>query len=263
MTTRPRLLPSAALLVATLALSGCTPGQDPAERPSARASATDLADVSPALAAYDSEVVEQLWQNEELSPRDRSLVTFALLTATGSTAGLPAVAERALDDGVTPEELSETVTHLGFYSGWQNARDAAGVLAAVYADRDVEADALPEQDPDLLPLDVAVDDARAAQVEQDFGAIAPGVAENTTEVLFRDLWLRTSLEPRDRSLVTVVALVGSAQVEQIPFHLNRAMDNGLTQPEVSEVMNHLAFFAGWPRVFSALPVVRDTITARG
>lgn len=263
MTRRFRLLPGAALLVTVLALSGCTLGQEPDEPAASSASTVDLADVSPALASYDSEIVEQLWERDQLSERDRSLITVALLVSTGSTTGLDRVVERALDDGVTPEELSEAVTHLGFYSGWQNARDAAAVLASAYADRGVDANELPELDPELLPLDLEADDARAAQVEQDFGALAPDVAANTTDVLFRDLWLRPGLASRDRSLVTVVTLVGSGQVQQIPFHLNRAMDSGLTQPEVSETMNHLAFFAGWPRVFSALPVVRDTLVERG
>jgi 4-carboxymuconolactone decarboxylase len=85
----------------------------------------------------------------------------------------------------------------------------------------------------------------------------------TRDLLFRDLWLRPALEPRDRSLVTVSALVSAGQVEQVPFHLNRAMDNGLTQAEASEVLTQLAFYAGWPNVFSALPVVRDVFQQRG
>jgi 4-carboxymuconolactone decarboxylase len=61
----------------------------------------------------------------------------------------------------------------------------------------------------------------------------------------------------------VSALISAGQVEQVPFHLNRAMDNGLTQAEASEVLTQLAFYAGWPNVFSALPVVRDVFQQRG
>jgi 4-carboxymuconolactone decarboxylase len=60
----------------------------------------------------------------------------------------------------------------------------------------------------------------------------------------------------------VVALVTSGQVQQIPFHLNRAMDNGLTRPELSETLNQLAFYAGWPKVFTAMPVVKDVLASR-
>ena len=84
----------------------------------------------------------------------------------------------------------------------------------------------------------------------------------TTDVLFRDLWLRPDLAPRDRSLVTVSALIASGQVAQITYHLNRAMDNGLTQTQAAEMVTHLAFYAGWPNAFSALPVLKDVFEKR-
>ena len=83
-----------------------------------------------------------------------------------------------------------------------------------------------------------------------------------TDVLLRDLWLRPDLAPRDRSLVTISALIASGQVAQLGSHLHRAMDNSLTQPQVSEVLTHLAFYAGWPNVFSALPVAKDVFEKR-
>ena len=84
----------------------------------------------------------------------------------------------------------------------------------------------------------------------------------TTDLLFKDLWLRPDLIPRDRSLVTVSALIASGQVAQIPYHLNRAMDNGLTKEQASEVLTHIAFYAGWPNVFSALPVAKGVFESR-
>jgi hypothetical protein len=83
--------------------------------------------------------------------------------------------------------------------------------------------------PPLLPLDQAAEAQRATRIGAQFSAVAPGPVQNTTDVLFRDLWRRPGLAPRDRSLVTVSALIASGQVAQIPHHLNRAMDNGLTQ----------------------------------
>jgi len=70
-------------------------------------------------------------------------------------------------------------------------------------------------------------------------------------------WRRPALAPRDRSLVTVSALIASGQVAQITFHLNPAMDNGLTKAQASEVLTHLLFYAGWPNVMSAVPVAKD------
>jgi len=103
---------------------------------------------------------------------------------------------------------------------------------------------------------------RAAAVEQNFGAVAPGVVHYTTNLLFRDIWPRPALAPRDRSLITVSALVASGQVAQITYHLNKAMDNGLSQREASEMLTHLAFYAGWPPVFSALPAVKEVFQRR-
>jgi len=90
----------------------------------------------------------------------------------------------------------------------------------------------------------------------------PGVVQYTADVPFLNLWLRPDLAPRDRSLVTVSALIASGQVAQIAYHLNRAMDSGLTQTQASEVITHLAFYAGWPNAFSALPVAKDVFEKR-
>lgn len=84
----------------------------------------------------------------------------------------------------------------------------------------------------------------------------------TGEILFHDLWLRPDLAPCDRSLVTVSALIATGQVAQITFHLNKAMDNGLTRAEASEVLTHLAFYAGWPNAFSGVPVVKSVFESR-
>ena len=68
--------------------------------------------------------------------------------------------------------------------------------------------------------------------------------------------------PRDRSLVTITALIANGQSAQVSYHLNRAMDNGLTQAEAAEAITHLAFYVGWPNVFSVLPVAKDVFEKR-
>jgi len=82
-------------------------------------------------------------------------------------------------------------------------------------------------------------------------------AELTDSVLFGDMWTRTQLKPRERSLVTVAALVAMYRLEQLPFHLKRALDNGLGGDELAEVMTHLAFYSGWPTAASALNVLSE------
>jgi len=136
------------------------------------------------------------------------------------------------------------------------------VAKNVFAERKIGADQLPAASSTPLSLDKAAEEKRAGGVEQQFGKIAPGIVQYTTDVLFRDLWLRPDLAPRDRSLVTVSALIACGQAAQIPYHLNRAMDNGLTQAEAAEVITHLAFYVGWPNAFSALPVAKEVFEKR-
>jgi 4-carboxymuconolactone decarboxylase len=223
----------------------------------------EIRTVAPALEKYTrNALMGDVWERPELTPRDRSIVTLAALIARNQTVGLAYHLNVALDNGVSPREISEIITHLAFYSGWGNALSAVAVAKDVFAERKIGADQLPAASPQALPLNEAAEADRAARVGQQFAQVSPGIVQYTTDLLFRDLWLRPDLTPRDRSLVTVGALVTTGQVAQMPYHLNRAMDNGLTQTEAAEVFTHLAFYAGWPNVFSALPVAKDVFEKR-
>ena len=222
----------------------------------------DAKTVAPALEKYAQGPLAELWKRPGLTPRDRSIVTIAALIAGNQTIEMPYYVGFALDHGVKPGEISEIVTHLAFYSGWANAVSAVAAAKNVFAERKIGADQLPAAAPTLLPLDKSAEQQRAARVEQQFGNVAPGIVQYTTDVLFRDLWLRPDLAPRDRSLVTVSALIARGQVAQVPFHLNKAMDNGLTQQQAAEVITHLAFYAGWPNAFSALTVAKEVFEKR-
>ena len=175
---------------------------------------------------------------------------------------MPFYLNLALDNGVKPAEISEIITHLAFYSGWANAMSAVAVTKDVFAARKIGTDQLPAASPAPLPLNEAAEADRAKRVGDQFGAVFPGVMQYTTDVLFRDLWLRPGLAPRDRSLVTVSALIATGQVAQLTGHLNIGMNNGLTQPEIAEAITHLAFYVGWPNVFSAMPVAKDVFEKR-
>ncbi len=219
--------------------------------------------VAPALDRFtEARLFGEVWQRPGLDARDRSIVTLAALIARNQAIALPFNLGRALDSGVKPAEISEIITHLAFYSGWPNAMAAEVAAKDVFAARNIGADQLPGATGPQLPLDEAAEADRASRVNQQFGATFPGVVQYTTDLLFRDLWLRPGLAPRDRSLVTVSALIASGQVAQIPYHLNRAMDNGLTQQQASEAITHLAFYVGWPNAFSALPVLKDVLEKR-
>jgi 4-carboxymuconolactone decarboxylase len=219
--------------------------------------------VAPALERYEQGAIfGNLWRRPGLSPRDRSIITLSALIAKNQTAELPRYLELALDSGVTPAEISELVTHLAFYSGWGNATQAMPPIRDAFARRNIAADQLPVAEPQLLPLNEAAETQRAARVAEDVRPVAPGLDQFTTEVLFRNLWLRPGLASRDRSLVTVSALISAGQTAQVSPHLTRAMDNGLTRAEASEMVAHLAFYAGWPNAFSAVPIVKSVFDRR-
>ena len=223
----------------------------------------DIRAVAPALEKYAQGVVQgDLWKRPGLSPRDRSIVTISALIARDQRVELPYYLDLALHNGVKPAEVSETITHLAFYTGWANAIGAVPIAREVFKARNIAPDQLAAASGSMLPLDEASEAQRASRVEQQFGKVTPGLVQYTTDVLFRDLWLRPELVPRDRSLVTVSALVATGQVAQITYHLNRAMDNGLTQEQAGEVVAHLAFYAGWPNAFSAAPVFKDVFEKR-
>lgn len=220
--------------------------------------------VSPALKdANTHELFGRVWQGEQLSLHDRSLATVAALIARGQNEGLSDYMSFALDHGVTAAEISETIYHLAYYAGWQNAMDASAIAADAFAARGITQDELPLADPqNMLPLDEEGEARRAGAVQNTYGSISQGTVDDTTNLLFRDLWLRPALAPRDRSLVTVAALVAAGHSGQIGFHLGRAMDNGLTKDEASALLHHLAFYAGWPNVFSAMPVAGEVFARR-
>jgi 4-carboxymuconolactone decarboxylase len=223
----------------------------------------DVQMVAPALDKYTQDrLLGDVWKRPGLSRRDRSVVTLAALIGRNQTIALSDHIKLALDHGVKPTEISEIITHLAFYSGWANAMAAVAVAKDVFAERNIGSVQLPAASPALLPLNEAAEADRAKRVDDQFGAMFPGVVQYTTDVLFRDLWLRPDLAPRDRSLVTISALIANGQVAQLTGHIPIGMNNGLTQPEIAEAITHLAFYVGWPNVFSAMPVAKDVFEKR-
>lgn len=85
----------------------------------------------------------------------------------------------------------------------------------------------------------------------------PKLIDLTEKVLFGDVWERPGLSKRDRSLITCAALVAMNRTEQLKGHLQRALDNGVTKDEISELITHLAFYGGWPVAMSGSLVAKD------
>jgi 4-carboxymuconolactone decarboxylase len=95
-----------------------------------------------------------------------------------------------------------------------------------------------------------------------FGDIAPALADYTDKVLFGDVWQRPDLSPRDRSLITVASLVALYRTNELPFHIGKALDNGVTHDELIELITHLAFYAGWPTANTAVSIARRVFDDR-
>ena len=96
-----------------------------------------------------------------------------------------------------------------------------------------------------------------ATARNAFGDFAPKLAELSDEVLFGDVWERPELAKRDRSLITVAALVALSRPDQLRYHLKLALENGLTKEELIEAITHLAFYAGWPSAMIAIGVAKE------
>jgi 4-carboxymuconolactone decarboxylase len=93
-----------------------------------------------------------------------------------------------------------------------------------------------------------------------FADIAPRLDEITQQVLFGDVWERPGLSKRDRSLITVATLIAGYRTNELPFHLKRALENGVTNDELVELITHLAFYAGWPPASTAVAIARQVFS---
>jgi len=113
----------------------------------------------------------------------------------------------------------------------------------------------------VAPVKVAAA-AAASQGQQLFGDVAPKFAQLTDDVLFGDVWARPGLSQRDRSLITVSALIAMNRPDQLRGHMARARQNGLSDAEVIETVTHLAFYAGWPSAVTAIGIAREVFATK-
>lgn len=102
-----------------------------------------------------------------------------------------------------------------------------------------------------LPLQPSASSTSSSTSSDFLKAVVPPLAAYTDSLLFGEVWARPGLPPRERSLITVAALLALYRPEQLPFHLQRALESGVSRDELVEVITHLAFYAGWPAAVSA------------
>lgn len=197
-----------------------------------------------------------IWERPGLSRRDRSLVTVAVTQALYRTEELREYLGRALDDGVTREEISALMTHVTMYSGWPTGSNASRVATEVYQRRGL---AFP---PPVEPVDLRID---LRGRNPGYPAI-PYLSALTRSLLYDEsdgIWARPALSPRDRSIITVAVAQASYATDQLRGHIGRALNNGVTQEEIAEIITHVTFYAGWPTGSNAARVAAEVFAERG
>ena len=249
------------VVAAATALSGC--GLERVDR----SMSADEAQSSPAAAEgryaaapYLGELEEsvlfgQVWKRSQLSERDRAMVTVAVAQARYQTDALREYLNRALDAGVTPEEIGELLTHVTMYAGWPSGSNASRVVTDVYRARGIPFP--PVSDPVRVEVDM--------QGQNPNYPGLPYLSALTRSVLFDSVdgvWSRPGLSPRDRSMVTVAVAEAALASDQLRGHIGRALNNGLTPDEIAEVITHVAFYAGWPAGVNAAVIAGEVFAER-
>jgi len=237
----------------TFALASLIVPQSPlaAQQPAAPVGAYDAAQYLGEI--RNTVLYGDIWERPQLSARDRSLITVAVTQALYATNELRLHIGRALDNGVTQSEIAELIAHVLWYSGFPTAVNAARVAAEVFAER-----GLPESPPESSPREPNPDDHLFPGV---FPA-TPYVAD-LLDLLYAETWERPELSPRDRSLVTVAVGTALYASSEVRFHVGRALDNGVTQEEISELITHVTFYSGFPTGVNAARVAADVFEQRG
>ena len=260
--TRPLLVLLVVAAASLAAISGC----DSAEPDTATAaqetttstpSLTDLYAGSPYLRELrDSLVYGEVWERPYLSKRDRSLITIAVLQAL-TREELAIHIPRGLDNGLTPEEISEIILHVTFYAGWPTGVQASLTAAAAFEERGLTLGDLPRAPAleDAVTTPGGLSDAYAA---------VPRLGALRNSLLYGDIWERPLLSKRDRSLITVAVNQSMYVTNELRLHIDRALDqNGVTPQELSEVVLHVTFYAGWPAAVNAGRLLTTAFEARG
>ena len=205
----------------------------------------------------DDVLYGDVWRRPDLSPRDRSLVTITALIAIGKTAPLAGHLGRALDNGLRPTEASGLLAHLAIYCGWPSAVAALEAYDQVYTARKVDTEALRAVGP---RLPVPTSDAARARAATEALAVAPKFLQLTNDVVFGDLWRRSDLSLRDRSLVTIVALAATGDDDQLEFYVRQGLESGLTRDQITEAITHLGFYAGWSKATKAMTAISKSFS---
>lgn len=183
------------------------------------------------------------------------MITVAVTQALYQTDALREYLNRALDAGMTPDEIGEVMTHVTMYAGWPSGSNASRVVTDVFQARGIP------YPPAAAPVSMAID---LGGQNPSYPGL-PYLSALTRSVLFdeRDgVWSRPGLSPRDRSMITVAIAQASFASDQLRGHIGRALNNGVTPAEIAELITHVTFYSGWPAGVNAAAIAGEVFEER-
>ena len=193
-----------------------------------------------------------VWSRPGLSRRDRSLIVVSMLTALNQERQLVNHARGALNHGVSPTELREILVQLAGYAGFPRALSASAVIEPVLQTFMGDDYAAPE------PAQAKGDSERRKDAALDAIAAQMGaVGRYALDFAFGEIWSRTQLARRDRSLVVVSALSALGRGDELRFHIPGALRHGVTRQEIEELLLMVVVYAGFPFAVEATRIARE------
>lgn len=237
-------------------------------REAAEKTAAGMEEQFGALGSYAVDwVFGDVWSREALAPADRELVVLSQLTTLGLTDNLQGHVAWALNLGLQPSEISEVFVQLGGYAGFPRAIAATRVAQEVFSENGLEVPATQAAE----PKDDARRRADAREVigrlneGQPAGGIDTGMGAFTGTAgrfAFGELWSRTALTRKQRSLVVVGTLAAQARLSELRFHLGGALNHGATIEELEEVMITTIAHVGFPTGVEGFRTLREVEAQR-
>ena len=227
-----------------------------------------------ALGTFAFTNVGEMWNREQLSRRDRSLMIIAVLAAQSRDEELVLHTGIGLRHGLTREEIEEINLHIAAYAGFPAAMAASRRMDEAFREAEgVEkitgrepAEHLDDTERLSRAADVRAsltDGAAATPPEADLANMQDFLGDLGTWAMhwaFGEIWARPQLSRRDRSLVVIAILTALGQEHELAFHVPAGLNHGLTREEIEEVMTHLCLYAGFPKAVDGMRAARTAFT---
>jgi 4-carboxymuconolactone decarboxylase len=233
-----------------------------------------MASMMGAIASFSIDhVLGDIWSRPELARRDRSLVSVAALTCLGCNVELRTHLAGALHHGVEVDEIEELMLQLSGYAGYPRAIEGLRVAIKLFSEREDVERPLPrpaaeQKDDEQRERDgaevfqrlmgwKASTEVVSRVMEDELGALGRFGLQH----LMGEIWSRPQLGPRDRSLITLVALISLGKLAELRVHVPAALRHGMTREEVDEVILQLALYLGYPAAVEAKNMTREILEA--